>query len=105
MQGSGLPRGRETEVIVAVVIPAVTDTEPVRTEVADADAAPIRVLVDASHPGMRHQPSAGCKRGDDEEQRDGADGGDFLICFQEHGLLGEGLVAGTFHRDTETAHY
>jgi len=41
--GGGLPGGRQTEVIIAVIIPVVVDVQTVGIEVADVDTVAVRI--------------------------------------------------------------
>lgn len=41
--GREVPRGRDADVVVTVVVPVVVDVEPVVVEVADVDTVTVRV--------------------------------------------------------------
>ena len=43
--GGGLPGGRQTEVIIAVIIPVVVDVQTVGIEVADVDTVAVRIHI------------------------------------------------------------
>src|ERR1700685_340041 len=100
VQGSELPRGRETDAGIAAVIPAAVDVQTAAVEVADEDAVTVitRGLVRTADATVGKEPLTGGQEMDDHTHDYDTGRRDFIIRRQERLLLREVPPEGIFHR-------